>query len=215
MRANTPGFILFDLDGTISDPLPGFARSINYALAHFDYPIVEPAALAKYIGPPLEETLKTVSGETSPGRIGELVLKYRERYGDVGYSENVLYAGMPEAIAMLAAAKVPLAVCTSKRTDFAERILRMFNLQQHFSFVSGGDIGIQKWQQIESLLAAGTISSSSIMVGDRSVDMIAAHRNGLQAGAVLWGHGSKEELVAESPEYIFQNPPDLGALAGE
>jgi phosphoglycolate phosphatase len=207
-----PDLVLFDLDGTLSDPLVGIGRSINHALAHFGHAQRELLELAVYIGPPLDQAFRALTGSQSPDEIAALVAKYRERYSDVGYSENALYPGIPEALENLRRAGVPLAVCTSKRADFAERILQMFGLRAHFRFVSGGEIGTQKWQQIEALAAAGAVTASSIMVGDRSVDVIAAHRNGLQAAGVLWGHGSRDELESERPRHLFEFPAQLQLL---
>ncbi|GAB2905014.1 HAD family hydrolase [Uliginosibacterium flavum] len=202
-------FILFDLDGTLSDPLQGIGRSLNYALAHFGYPERELADLAPCIGPPLDQSLAQLTGTTSTEHIGELVAKYRERYGDIGYAENVVYDGIPQALAQLHASGIPLAVCTSKRADFAERILDLFGLREYFRFVSGGDVGIHKWQQIAGLVAQGTVTSASLMVGDRDVDIDAGQRNGLSAAGVLWGFGSHAELSAGQPRYLFKQPDEL------
>ena len=204
--------ILFDLDGTLSDPLVGIGRSINYALTHYGYPARELEQLSVHIGPPLDESFKILTGVTTPSHIDALVAKYRERYADVGYSENVLYPGIPEALSALSDAGIPMGVCTSKRVDFAEQILNMFGLRAHFRFVSGGEIGIYKWQQMQDLLADGQVSTSSVMVGDRAVDMVAAHRNGLQAAGVLWGHGSREELEREQPRYLLASVAELRTL---
>lgn len=201
--------VLFDLDGTLSDPLLGIGRSINYALSTFGYASLELSELANCVGPPLDETFKSITGVTSPSRLNSLVAKYRERYADIGYAENVLYPGIAEALTSLSEAGVPLAVCTSKRKDFAERILEMFGLRSCFSFVDGGDIGVHKWQQIEGLLSQRSVSTSTVMVGDRALDMVAAHRNGLQAAGALWGHGSRAELVSERPRYLFDSPLKL------
>lgn len=204
--------ILFDLDGTLSDPLVGIGRSINYALTHYGYPARDLDQLPVYIGPPLDESFKALTGVTAPDHIQGLVAKYRERYADVGYSENVLYPGIPEALSALGASGIPMGVCTSKRVDFAEQILEMFGLRAHFRFVNGGEIGIQKWQQMQVLLADGQVSNASVMVGDRAVDMVAAHRNGLQAAGVLWGHGSREELECEHPHYLLATVAELTTL---
>ena len=150
--------VLFDLDGTLSDPLVGIGRSINYALSHYGYAPPELRQLAVHIGPPLDEAFKAITGVQSQAELTAFVGKYRERYADVGYSENVLYPGIREALAALGATGVPLGVCTSKRVDFAEQILEMFGLRSHFRFVSGGEIGVHKWQQIESLLTQGLVS---------------------------------------------------------
>ena len=206
--------ILFDLDGTLSDPLVGIGRSINYALEHFGFAPLDLARLAQYVGPPIDETFASLTGVSSDADIRALVAKFRERYSDVGYSENVLYPDVADAIAHLADADVPLGICTSKREDFADRILQMFGLREHFAFVSGGDVGIAKWQQMEALVAAGRIGPATLMVGDRATDLIAAHRNGLQSAGVLWGYGSEAELARERPHYVFRTAAELKALAG-
>jgi len=205
--------VLFDLDGTLSDPLPGIARSINYALSQFGYPERDPSDLAVHIGPPLDETFRSLTGVRSAADVAALVARYRERYAAIGYSENVLYPGISDALEVLAAAGISLGLCTSKRADFAEKILDMFAIRSHFRFVSGGDIGIEKTQQIAALAAEGLIDPTTLMVGDRAVDLVAAHRNGLQAAGVLWGYGSRAELAAHRPRYLFSSPADLRTLA--
>ena len=204
--------ILFDLDGTLSDPLVGIGRSINYALSHFGYAELPLSDLAVHVGPPLDQAFSVITGLSSSSALDGFVAKYRERYGEIGYSENILYAGIPEALHNLVGAGITLGVCTSKRADFAEKILELFGLRSYFSFVSGGEIGTQKWQQIRALLETGAITHSSVMVGDRAVDITAAHRNGLEAAGVLWGHGSREELEAEHPRYLFTTPAQLLCL---
>jgi phosphoglycolate phosphatase len=106
-----------------------------------------------------------------------------------------------------------LGVCTSKRVDFAERILKLFDLWHLFAFVDGGDVGIQKWQQLQALKEGGVVSLKSLMIGDRNVDLAAAHRNGLSAAGVLWGYGSLEELEEHKPAYMFTAPRELLSLA--
>ena len=205
--------LLFDLDGTLSDPLVGIGRSINYALSHFGYPELPLSQLAVHVGPPLDQAFSSITGLRSASALDRFVAKYRQRYGEIGYSENVVYPGIPEVLQTLAGAGIRLGVCTSKRTDFAEKILELFGLRPYFSFVCGGDIGTQKWQQIQGLLKQRVVSQSTVMVGDRAVDLSAAHRNRLHAAGVLWGHGSREELSAERPRYLFSTPPELLGLA--
>jgi phosphoglycolate phosphatase len=206
--------LLFDLDGTLSDPLEGIGRSINYALTHLGFPEQTMADLAAFIGPPLDESFGVITGIRDVSVIRALVARYRERYAEVGYSENILYPGMAEVLEDLGRAGMPMAVCTSKRVDFAEQILEMFGLRHHFQFVSGGEIGTHKWQQMAALCSQNRVTPSSVMIGDRAVDMVAAHRNGLSAVAVLWGYGSPAELDAESPRYCFSAPGDLLQLRG-
>lgn len=204
--------LVFDLDGTISDPAVGIERSINYALSHFGYPSLTPNQVAGYIGPPLDETFIAVTSNSSPDEIAALVSKYRERYAEVGYSENVLYPGIREALAALASSSTQMGVCTSKRADFADRILKLFEIRDYFEFVDGGDVGVRKEQQLAALVAKGAISPSTYVIGDRAVDVHAARANGAKSVAVLWGYGSLLELQSAQPDLILQTPRELTQL---
>jgi phosphoglycolate phosphatase len=209
----TPSLILFDLDGTLSDPQVGITRSINHALRTHGYAERSVAELLPCIGPPLDESFRELTGRQDEAHLHALVLSYRERYAEVGYAENVIYPGVASTLAALAGRGARLGLCTSKRVDFAEMILRLFGLREHFGLVNGGEIGVQKWQQMAALQAAGQLPPDTLMIGDRAVDMVAAHRNGLRSGAVMWGHGSRGELMAESPHWVFEQPADwLGLL---
>jgi len=208
----SPASLVFDLDGTISDPAVGIGRSINYALQFYSYPAISEDQVSQFIGPQLDTTFESITGNSSPTHIAALVSKYRERYADVGYAENILYSGVPEALEALASAGVPIGLCTSKRVDFAESILRLFGLRHHFRFLSGGEIGVHKKQQLASLLSDRTISLASIMIGDRAVDIEAAKVNGLRSVGVLWGHGSVAELTAAGPDVLLEFPPQLVEL---
>ena len=208
-----PDVVMFDLDGTLSDPLVGIGLSINYALTSLGYEPRELSDLAKLIGLPLDQTFRALEGEGSPVLIDAFVARYRERYSTVGYAENVLYPGIPEALPRLHGAGLELGVCTSKRGDYAEKILEMFGLSALFRFIRGGEIGVEKWQQIESLLGQGVIDASTVMVGDRALDVVAAHRNGLAAAGVLWGFGSRPELEHERPRHLLSSPSELAVLA--
>ncbi|MCX7173508.1 MAG: HAD hydrolase-like protein [Proteobacteria bacterium] len=205
-------FLVFDLDGTISDPAVGIGRSINYALEHHGYPTIAETEVPQFIGPPLDNSFALITGNSSPDHLAALVSKYRERYADVGYAENILYSGVPEALEVLASAGVAIGLCTSKRVDFAESILGLFGLRRHFRFLSGGEIGVHKRQQLAALLSDRTISPASIMIGDRAVDIEAARSNGLGSVGVLWGHGSVEELTAAGPGTLLAFPHELVAL---
>lgn len=209
-----PGvFFVFDLDGTISDPAEGIGKCINYALSAFGYPFIAQADVSQYIGPPLDTSFAQIIGRSDNIHIAELVAAYRERYAEIGYAENVLYPGISHALESLSAAQIPMGICTSKRGDFAERILERFELRRHFQFVSGGDIGIHKWQQLAALLKNHTIAPHPTMIGDRAVDVSAAKANGMRSVGVLWGHGSLEELTAANPDLMLSSTNELAGLA--
>lgn len=205
--------LVFDLDGTISNPALGIARSMNYALTALGFDLIPEHSVSEYIGPPIDDTFRRLVSSTDEEHIVQLVSKYRERYSEVGYSENVLYPGIPEALSYLAGKGTLLGICTTKRIDFAERILEHFGLRQFFQFVSGGDVGIEKHKQLECLLAEKTIDVRATMIGDRSIDIAAAHANGLQSVGVLWGHGTESELIAVHAQLLLSYPSQLMELA--
>ena len=105
-----------------------------------------------------------------------------------------------------------MGVCTSKRVDFAERILVLFKLREYFYFVSGGDVGVGKADQLRGLLEQGVAGQGSAMIGDRAVDVIAARATGLRSVGVLWGHGSLQELLDVAPDRLLQAPGELKYL---
>lgn len=206
--------VTFDLDGTLSDPAIGIGRSLNYALDAFGYRTISTLEVSQYVGPPLDWAFQQIVPGASHDSVISLVAKYRERYRDVGYRENTLYPGIAEALGQLSSDGVPMGVCTSKRTDFAEQILEMFCVRHHFRFVAGGDIGLAKGSQLRALLEQGAIRPASTMIGDRAVDIEAARANGLRAVGVLWGHGTRTELVAAGPDGLLKSPAELASLLG-
>ena len=197
--------LLFDLDGTLSNPLPGIAACINHALYHFGHEPWAETALARFVGPPLHQSFREIIGRDAASEISALIFKYRERYQDIGFAENCLYDGVAESLQALHVNHAKMAICTSKPTYLASKILSYFGIAHYFAFISGGDVGIEKWQQIAELRAQGQVSMRTIMIGDRGVDLSAAHRHGLQSAAVLWGYGSLDELAREQPVRYFHH----------
>ncbi|WP_231757633.1 HAD hydrolase-like protein [Microbulbifer elongatus] len=207
---STYEWLLFDLDGTLSDPAEGFVNSMNHALQFYNYAPRPAAQLTPHIGPPLEVTLAHLTGSADRTHVRALVDKYRERYGETGYAENTLYPGITDMLQQLSSIDgIRLGVCTSKRADFASRILEQFELHHYFEFVSGGDVGVAKWQQLGKLIEEKRIGQRTLMIGDRHFDLSAAARNGLPSAGVLWGYGSKEELDQHTPAYLFHHPSEI------
>jgi phosphoglycolate phosphatase len=204
--------LIFDLDGTISDPSLGIGRCLNYALQAHGFPEVSVEQVATAIGLQLDEALCKFCPDADQATRSSLVAKYRERYAEVGYSENAIYPGVPESLKELSAAGMPMGVCTSKRRDFAEKILAMFGVLSHFRFVDGGDIGIKKREQLAGLLQSTAIDHAAVMIGDREVDISSAKANGLRSVGVLWGFGSQAELSEASADVILSSTIELGQL---
>lgn len=169
--------LIFDLDGTLTDPRLGIVRSMNHALRAHGLPMVSDELIVAEIGPPLDETFRKFVPPGSAVVFDSLVATYRERYASVGFSENAIYPEIPQAVAELAGSGWRLGICTSKRRDFAEKILSLFGLLEHFTFVDGGDIGITKDAQLVRLLSGGVVGDDAVMIGDRAVDIAAARAN--------------------------------------
>ena len=201
--------LIFDLDGTISDPFVGISRCINYALESLRYDPVNPERIRSMIGPPLTEIFEHFLGPLPGQDMQDLVDKYRERYAMVGYAENEMYDDIPRIIAQLAGNGYRMGICTSKRADYAQRIVDMFRLTQHFAFVDGGDVGIEKRQQIASMVTNGLSASSSVMIGDRAIDVFAGKSNDVASVGVLWGFGERLELEEAAPDHLLETPADL------
>ncbi|MCH5378037.1 MAG: HAD-IA family hydrolase [Planctomycetes bacterium] len=206
--------LVFDLDGTISDPSEGIARCINHALGELGQSEISRERVSAEIGPPLDEMFGALHPAADEETIVSLIGKYRERYATVGFSENSVYAEIPDGLSRLVERGFRLGVCTSKREDFAVRILDLFGLRRYFAFVNGADVGTTKREQLSRLLAAGAIDTDAVMIGDRAVDILAARGNHLRSIGVLWGFGSHEELAAAEPDFIAADVGELERIAG-
>jgi phosphoglycolate phosphatase len=204
--------LIFDLDGTLSDPSVGIIRSFNHALETHGLAGLPDLEIRREIGPPLDDTFLKLAPAIPRADVGKFILTYRERYSDIGYSENTLYSGVAHMLDQLKNAGMRLGVCTSKRSDYAEKILSLFGLIDYFSFVDGGDIGVKKSSQLAHLLAAQAIDDQAIMIGDRAVDVLSAHENTLRAIGVLWGFGGYGELFEVSPLCILDKIEEIPGI---
>ena len=201
--------LVLDLDGTISDPSLGITRCFNHALKSHGFRMLSNSAIAKEIGPPLDETFIKLAPGISMSDVTSLVSTYRDRYSDIGFSENTVYPKIPLVLEQLKNSDLRLGVCTSKRRVFAEKILSLFGLSEYFDFVDGGDIGVTKESQLAGLIDSRVIDNQAIMVGDRSIDIESAKENGLRSIGVLWGFGDYKELSEASPSCILKKVTEL------
>ena len=210
--------ILFDLDGTLTDPREGITRSIAYALERMGVAPPPLADLTFAIGPPLRASLATLLGEDRRETVEQALAHYRERFADVGLFENAPYDGIAETLAELSRRGATLYVATSKPRVYAERIVRHFALDAHFVAVHGCELDgtrEDKRDLIAHLMPFHRIDPGrATMVGDRGVDMAAARHHGLRAVGALWGYGTREELLQGGAQALCSAPEALGALLG-
>lgn len=211
--------ILFDLDGTLTDPREGITRCIAYALERMGIEPPPLEALTFAIGPPLRDSLATALGTGDRVAVERALAFYRERFADVGLFENEPYPGIQEALRAIGASGARLFVATSKPAVYAERIVRHFGLDGHFAAVHGCELDGTREDKRELLAHMlphhGVAAGSAAMIGDRGVDMRAARHHGLHAIGALWGYGSADELRGAGAHALCAQPAALiQALSG-
>lgn len=204
--------VLFDLDGTLTDPREGITRSVQYALSKLDIHEPDLVALEHFIGPPLLQCfMHTYS--LSEARAWEAVNHYRDRFREVGLYENQLFDGVIELLQLLQSQGRTLYIATSKPTVFASEIARHFDFARYFKAIYGSELDGTRTNKVELIAhlleQEGLDAADTLMIGDRKHDLIGAHSNGLQAVAVGYGFGSLEELAGERPAYHVQTLAQL------
>jgi len=200
--------IAFDLDGTISDPAEGITNALNYALDKLGLPRKNPHDLTKYIGPPLDRIFGDLIGNGDADRIKTAVSLYREHYYRIGYRENTLYQGMNTILDELSKNGNSLYVATTKRTDIAEKCTEYFNITRFFKRILGGGMSRGKHELLTEIKEKEEIESL-IMIGDRSMDMAAGKANNCLCVGVLWGYGSKDELLESGADVLLKKPEQI------
>lgn len=212
--------ILFDLDGTLTDPGAGITKSVNYALESFGIHTDNLNKLCKFIGPPLKDSFMEYYGFTEEQAL-IAVEKYREYFRDTGIYENALYPGMDGLLRQLKDAGRQLIVATSKPKIFADRIVEYFNIKQYFDLVCGSELDgtrVRKGEVIRYALDMAGVRdlSGAVMVGDRKHDVIGAKEAGIGCIGVLFGYGGYEELHEAGAAAIAETVEELGGvLLGE
>jgi phosphoglycolate phosphatase len=191
--------LLFDLDGTLTDPQTGITRCLVHALEQLGIAAPQPTHLRRYIGPPLRSAFAELLGTADSALIERAVALYRERFGEVGMFENELYPQAPASLAELTASGHRLFVATGKAELYAQRIVEHFGLSEYFVKVYGAALsgeGSHKRELLARLVAAEQIEPAcSLMIGDRDIDVTGARANGMRSIGVLWGFGTAEELA--------------------
>ncbi|WP_368505053.1 HAD family hydrolase [Alkalihalophilus sp. As8PL] len=198
--------ILFDLDGTLSDPKVGITRSVQYALQELGKAAPNVDQLECFIGPPLQLSFTEYCHFDEATTI-RAIEYYRERFKDVGMFENELYPHIPELLKSLKEQNFSLVVATSKPTVFAERILAYFKIDHYFDHIIGSHLDGTRSSKAEIIqhivdLYREYELADFVIVGDRKHDVIGANETGISSIGVTYGYGSYEELSDSRPTYI-------------
>jgi phosphoglycolate phosphatase len=206
--------LMFDLDGTLTDPQIGMKKSMEYALDALGVK-TEIEDFNVFIGPPLRNSLRDVFGFT--GEKNELaVTKYREYFGEKGLLENELYHGVIEMLQQVKARGIKTAIATSKVTEYAERIAEHFGFAEYFDFICGSEFDGERSAKKEIIShVLDTLDckpEQAVMIGDRKYDILGAKAMGVASVGVTWGFGGVDELEGAGADYIVGSPEELTAL---
>lgn len=205
--------ILFDLDGTLTDPALGITNSVMHALEFYNIHVSERSELFKFIGPPLIDSfMKYYNFDDNKAR--EAVIKYREYFSVKGLFENEVYSGVTDMLKALKAAGKKIVLATSKPDEFSIKILKHFGLYEYFDFCACSTMDetrTKKTEVIEYGLANIDEKDTAriLMVGDREHDIFGAKNCGLDSVGVLYGYGSREEFENAGATYIVESVEEL------
>lgn len=207
--------VIFDFDGTICDTGEGIFKSARYALEAFGYKVGENEDLSFFIGPPLLVAFQEHYG-ASAAEAEELVHKYRERYTNTGLYECELYDGMVKLLSALKKHGIKLGVASSKPKKYIDLLLHKFNIMSYFDAVCGTEFraDCESKPSIISrcLTELGVAANETIVAGDRRFDIEGAKANMADGIGVLWGYGTREELLESGAVMVVEKPADLEAV---
>lgn len=224
---NKKKVILFDLDGTLTDPGVGITNSVMYALKKYGITVSDKSELYKFIGPPLMQSFEKYYG-FDQNKAERAVALYREYFQDRGIFENEIYDGIQQLLDALKAQGKVIGLATSKPEIYAKQILEHFGLHGYFDFISGSMLNGERTDKGEVIAWAIRLLGEKqrytleeiVMIGDREHDVIGARKNGLASIGVLFGYGSREELTEAGADAVVSSVGELaemltGEAAGE
>ena len=205
--------ILFDLDGTLTDPGIGITNSVAHALAHWNIEVKDRAELYKFIGPPLSDSFMRYYGFSEEDAIRAIAV-YREYFSVKGLYENEVYPGIPELLESLKAQGKTVVLATSKPEKFAVEILRHFGLYDYFDIIAGASMDESRNKKADVIAYAISQMnhpdlSRLIMIGDREHDILGAKQMGIDSIGVLYGYGDRPEHEKAGATYIAEKVEDI------
>ena len=207
--------LLFDLDGTLTDPSVGIFNCIRHAFAQLGHAAPSGAELRRWIGPPLLASFtEALDGDQQAAREG--LALYRERFATTGLFENQLIDGIDQLLRTLTGRGDRCVVATAKPTVYSTRIISHFGLDPWLPAVYGSELDgtrTDKSELIEYIMhSEGADPARTTMIGDRKHDMVGARANGVGAIGVLWGFGDRNELAHAGAEQIAESVVGLQQL---
>lgn len=211
-------YVLFDLDGTLTDPEEGITKSFQYALEFYGIHETDRTKLLSIIGPSLRGSF--VRFGVAEEDVEDAMVKYRERFGTVGLFENAAYPGIHDVLAQVKATGAKVALATAKPTLYALQIMERFELAPYFDYMLGSEMDGRRGEKVEVIRDVlehfgNPDPSTCVMVGDRRYDMGGAKLCGMDGIGVLYGYGTRDELEEAGAKYLAETVADLQKLLCE
>jgi phosphoglycolate phosphatase len=205
--------ILFDLDGTLTDPGKGITRCVQYALDRLGAAMPLSDALTWCVGPPLRASFSKLLNTTDEAVLDQALVYYRKRFSEKGMFENFLYPGVVSSLGGLRKAGFNLFLATSKPRVFAQQIMDHFKMTPFFHRIYGSELDgrlSDKGALIAHIIhQEGLDPPVTMMVGDRVYDIEGGKENKVMTAAVAYGYGTQEEIAAANPDVVFESIVDL------
>ncbi|MCP5094359.1 MAG: HAD hydrolase-like protein [Chloroflexi bacterium] len=205
--------ILFDLDGTLTDPRLGITNCVRYAMMKMKRPLSPTTNLDWCIGPPIQDNFAHLLQTDDNALINQGIAFYRDRFQEIGLFENEVYAGIPETLTELKNRRFRLFVATSKPKVYDKQIVAHFQLDPFFEKVYGSELNgrfSQKTDLVRHILQTEQLTPTHVtMIGDRKHDIIGGKNNNTHTIGVTYGYGTLPELQSTNPTTIINAPTQL------
>lgn len=212
--------LLFDLDGTLTEPARGIILCFQHALQKLGRASPDNETLKRYIGPPLRGTFAELLATQDAALVEVAIGHFRERFSEAGMFENEVYPGVAAGLEALLEGGHRLWIATSKPAVYARQIVAHFGLAGYFRHVYGAELSGANGEKavlIRYMLEREQIDPGGAwMIGDRALDIHGGRASGTRTAGVLWGFGSEEELRGAAPDLLAASMPELviGLLGG-
>lgn len=205
--------ILFDLDGTLLDTSEGITKGVEYAIKTLGLKYLDYNTRALFIGPPLRDSFMKYCGVDAE-TVEDALAAYRTYYGTEGIYLCKPYDGMIQLLQTLKKNGKTLYVATAKPTDYSLKILKKWDMLKYFEAVVGAsfDKSLDSKEKIITAVLAKIKSGNSLMIGDTYYDVEGARRNAIKAVGVMYGFGSRDELLSSKPDFLADNVSELRRL---
>ncbi len=205
--------VLFDLDGTLTNPRVAITASMAHALAEVGAPVPPIEELLWCIGPPLRQNFGKLLGPERAHLVERAAEAYLRRYALEGVRETTKYPGIDAMLHRIRSAGPRAFIATTKFVDHAEEVLIAFSLREHFTGVFGanrdGSMGDKRLLLRHVLESTGIDPKRAVMIGDREHDVVGAKANGVFTIGVTYGFGSREELETAGADAICESPEEI------